>query len=238
VSTRPTCVARLDDERFVRCPQRLLILGIAFLVLFVLAAFLVPHEPLDIEQRWSESMQDIEGSLLTNIAHVFNALGRGIGRAALLAVPGIILLVARRWWALLAFGLTEAVTPLVSSITKALIERPRPPDGLVHPSSTSFPSGHASFAATTSIALVLLFTAIGPRRRLWWALAAVTSAAMDWSRTYLQVHWLLDVVAGSLLGAGVALVVFPGLQLVRAARQLGRPMPSSRESELAQSASS
>ena len=37
---------------------------------------------------------------------------------------------------------------------------------------------------------------------------------MAWSRTYLQVHWLLDVVAGSLLGAGVALVVFAALQLL------------------------
>ena len=36
---------------------------------------------------------------------------------------------------------------------------------------------------------------------------------MAWSRTYLQVHWLLDVLAGSLLGAGVALVVFAALQL-------------------------
>ena len=37
---------------------------------------------------------------------------------------------------------------------------------------------------------------------------------MAWSRTYLQVHWLLHVLAGSLLGAGVALVVFAGSQLL------------------------
>lgn len=30
---------------------------------------------------------------------------------------------------------------------------------------------------------------------------------MAWSRTYLQVHWLLDVTAGSILGVGVALGV-------------------------------
>jgi undecaprenyl-diphosphatase len=218
-------MSRINDERFVRRPQPLLIVGITFLVLYLLAAFLIPQEPLELERRWSESMHDIKGSTLTNIALVFNTLGHGIARAALIAVPGIILLVAKRWWALLAFGLTEAVTPLVSSITKALVGRPRPPGGLVQPSGTSFPSGHAAFAATTSIALVLLFTAVAPRRGLWWTLAAATIAAMDWSRTYLQVHWLLDVLAGSLLGAGVAFVVFPGLQLARAAGR-GRPVTS------------
>ncbi len=35
---------------------------------------------------------------------------------------------------------------------------------------------------------------------------------MAWSRTYLQVHWLSDVVAGAALGIGVALVVFGAAQ--------------------------
>ena len=42
---------------------------------------------------------------------------------------------------------------------------------------------------------------------------------MAWSRTYLQVHWLLDVIAGSLLGSGVTLLVFAGLQLIAPGRR-------------------
>ena len=133
---------------------------------------------------------------------------------------------ARRWWALLAYAVTEALAPLLSSVVKALVDRPRPPGGLVHPASASFPSGHVTFAGATCVAAVLLFTKVGRRRVLWWWLAIAGIAGMAWSRTYLQVHWLLDVVAGSLLGAGVALVVFAGLQLVLSS-QINRPLRKS-----------
>jgi membrane-associated phospholipid phosphatase len=36
---------------------------------------------------------------------------------------------------------------------------------------------------------------------------------MAWSRTYLQVHLLTDVIAGALLGSGVSLLVFAIAQL-------------------------
>ena len=103
---------------------------------------------------------------------------------------------------------------------KHLVQRPRPPDGLVHPTGASFPSGHAAYAGVTCIALMLLFTAPGSRRVLWWTVAALGIAGMAWSRTYLQVHWLSDVVAGSLLGVGVSLLVFGGAQ-----RSAARPGP-------------
>jgi undecaprenyl-diphosphatase len=115
---------------------------------------------------------------------------------------------------LLAYTVTEGLAPLFSSAAKALVDRPRPPDGLVHPTSASFPSGHATFGGATCVAAVLLFTKVDRRRRLWWWLATAGIAGMAWSRTFLQVHWLLDAVGGSLLGAGVALVVFAGLQLL------------------------
>ena len=39
-------------------------------------------------------------------------------------------------------------------------------------------------------------------------LALLGIVGMAWSRTYLEAHWLSDVIGGSLLGVGVALVVF------------------------------
>ena len=204
--------ARLGSEQFFVHPERALLIGAALLALVGLTAALIPAEPLALERSWAEAMQDIPTPALERVALVFNWLGRGLGRTLSLAVIGVVLLVARRWLALLAFAATEALTPLLSTLLKAHVDRPRPPGGLIHPSGASFPSGHAAYAGATCVALVLLFTLPGPRRRLWWTIAAVGIVGMAWSRTYLQVHWLTDVTAGSLLGIGVTLVTFAATQ--------------------------
>ena len=204
-----------NAETYFSQPRQALALGAGFLAIFIALALLVPTQPLAIEQHWASWMLEAQSPLLTKIAHVFNALGRGLGRTLVLVGIGVVLIAARRWWALLAYAVVEALTPLFTTLVKELVERPRPPDGLVHPSGASFPSGHASFAGATCLALVVMFTSPGRRRRLWWCLAAVGIAGMAWSRTYLQVHWLLDVLAGSLLGVSTALVGYAALQLVR-----------------------
>ena len=193
-------------------PRRGFWLGIALLGVVVLMAVVVPAEPLQVDRRWSEAMLDIRIPFLTDVALVFNWLGRGLGSALTLSAVAIALVARRRWLALLAFGVTEAVTTLSSTLLKILVGRPRPPDSLVHPVGSSFPSGHAAYAGATCVALVLLFTVLGSRRR-WWALAVLGVLGMAWSRTYLQAHWFSDVVGGSLLGVGLALTIFAGAQL-------------------------
>ena len=100
-----------------------------------------------------------------------------------------------------------------------LVDRPRPHDGLVHATAASFPSGHAAFAGATLVALVVLFSKPCSHRRVWWVLGALGMICMASSRTHLQVHWLVDVVAGSLLGAGVALMTFASLQVLMPPRR-------------------
>ena len=106
------------------------------------------------------------------------------------------------------------LTPLTTALLKDLSGQARPPDRLVHTRGSSFPSGHTSYAAATLVAFVLLYTELGPRRRLWWLLAVLGTAAMGWSRTYLHAHWLSDVVAGAAWGWALALVVFAVAQVV------------------------
>ena len=184
------------------------------LALVALGAVLIPAGPLALDSRWSELMQDIESPFLTHVALIFNALGHGVWRALTIAGIGIVLLVARRWAALIAFVFTEALTPLLVNLIKLAVDRERPPGQMLEPHGSSFPSGHAAYAGATAVALVLLFSRPGPRRRWWIAAAAVATALMVWSRTYLQVHWLSDAITGATLGVAVTLLCFGVLQTV------------------------
>lgn len=81
---------------------------------------------------------------------------------------------------------------------KYLVARPRPPGGLIDidpildTAGYSFPSGHAAFAF---MAAYVLSGCFGRRR---WLLAVATLVAF--SRLYLGVHYISDVIVGSIAG--------------------------------------
>jgi undecaprenyl-diphosphatase len=103
--------------------------------------------------------------------------------------------------ALLAVG----TAALLVGILKQTFDRARPPlvDATLDPigavpASASFPSGHAATAFAAAVAIGL----VHPRlRRALLAVAAVVAL----SRVYLGVHYVLDVLAGSVLGAAVGI---------------------------------
>jgi undecaprenyl-diphosphatase len=109
------------------------------------------------------------------------------------------------WLRLAAFGLAVVTSELFIGPVKAAIDRPRPADSLIATSAASFPSGHAIAAAVTAVGLVLVLAEPGPSRWRWEVRAVVFASVMALSRVYLRAHWLSDVVAGALLGCGLAL---------------------------------
>lgn len=152
---------------------------------------------------------------LDRIALVFNRSGRGAWRAGSLTAIGLALAHGRRWRCLAAFLTAEAATPAAVNAVKLVAVRERPAGARIDAFGTSFPSGHAAYAGATTVALVLLWSEPGPRRRYLWTAAAAGTAAMAASRTYLQAHWLTDVTAGALIGTGVSLATFAGLDRLR-----------------------
>jgi membrane-associated phospholipid phosphatase len=125
-----------------------------------------------------------------------------------------------------AFGLTSLVTDLL----KETFDRARPPFGddpvtpaVSVPESASFPSGHSSTAFAAAVALSVLV----PK---WRVPALCLAALVGFSRIYLGVHYMLDVLAGAALGtligfcvARVALVL---LGRRRSARALEHDVPA------------
>jgi membrane-associated phospholipid phosphatase len=93
---------------------------------------------------------------------------------------------------------------LVNQVVKRAVRRHRPPweqerpRHLRRPTTSSFPSGHASSAAVATIVLA--------QNDPLWPLYAAAGATVAVSRVYVKVHHPSDVVAGALLGVGLAVL--------------------------------
>jgi undecaprenyl-diphosphatase len=152
----------------------------------------------------------------------FESVGAGVVMVPLRIAVAAWLVVRRRRLDLAAWLLGWALADVASAILKPGLGRERPTAIDPERPFTSFPSAHAKTAAQIAVGLVLVAT--DPRRRAsaWWALAIAWIAAMALSRTVVDHHYASDVVAGSLLGAGAALLAAAAVQLVRDRRQAAR----------------
>jgi undecaprenyl-diphosphatase len=96
--------------------------------------------------------------------------------------------------------LETAVVLIPVNLTVELLKRVTfraRPDGTRRQSNAAFPSSHVANAFAVAFVLARRW------RRLWPAVFPL-AIAVAWSRIYLDRHWLSDVVAGALLGAGLA----------------------------------
>ena len=175
-------------------------------------ASVAPHTSLAFVGRFDQQMYDaVDHIRITPVTWLFrflNVVGGGVVTIPLRAIASLYLL-ARQWWRRAAgFIITWAVSEVVLTFLKTWFHRGRPPAGIVTIVGYSFPSGHATAGAATAVALVLAFLRPGRTRRKWEWIAVAFAFVMAFSRVYLHAHWFSDVVAGVLLGAGIALAAF------------------------------
>ena len=153
-----------------------------------------------------------------SLGELFEQVGAAVVMAALRIVVAGWLAFRRRRWDLAAWLLGWLIADVLTAVLKPGLARERPTP--IDPDNpfTSFPSAHAKTAAQVAIGLVLVLTHARSRRRWWYAIALAWVVLMALSRTVLDHHWLSDVVAGSMLGAGCMLLVAATVQTVRAGR--------------------
>lgn len=174
---------------------------------------------------------------LTRVMWAFTLLGDTIVVFALMVVTIVLLLVwGRRRYALLV-GLVVSTGVAAETLVKVLVQRPRPPAGLMlvkTPMTYAFPSGHATASVLLYgvVVFVVFLEVPGVRERLLALLAAASVLFMiGLSRVYLGVHWMTDVHAGWALGAAwLALAIGVFLAWVRYGHALddARPLGDAR----------
>jgi membrane-associated phospholipid phosphatase len=176
---------------------------------------IVDEQIVEGETRTDERLADwLHGRATEPLTGVFRAVTRLGNFVTLFAVTlvAVVIFWRRRERIDAAFVALAALgAQVLSTGMKLSFRRDRPffPDPLATESTFSFPSGHAlvSLAVYGSIALVLArrLTSMTKRALLLGATALLV-IAIGFSRLYLGVHFLSDVLAG--YAAGVAWLAF------------------------------
>lgn len=142
---------------------------------------------------------------------------------AVIAVTVIALWWRGARWLAFWVAATSAVSTLVQQGLKAALDRDRPqwPDPVDSAQYAAFPSGHVMTTVVTCTLLLWLLRLKGVAAP-WWrtavAVAAVSVVGVAFTRVYLGVHWMTDVVGGTLLGAAMAAFSILGYTVFRAGR--------------------
>jgi membrane-associated phospholipid phosphatase len=129
--------------------------------------------------------------------------------------------------AVLIFALGGA--GVINALLKLAFHRQRPELAFVHLETYSYPSGHAAVATATftTLAFVLARRSGGPQTIAIAAAAIVLIAVVGFSRLYLGVHYLSDVMAGWSFGlawASLCLIAYTlyGERTIRLRRRYHR----------------
>jgi undecaprenyl-diphosphatase len=185
--------------------RALIVTAAAAAAVFVTLAVMVgiDPEPSAFDLAAARVAEDVRAAPLTAAMKVFSTVGSSPAIAIQIAViGGLILLVGRDprpgLWLLAAF----AGAWFLSNGFKAILDRPRPEDGLVAADGAAFPSGHATQGAAYFVMLAVVLLGVLPRP--WRGVAAAVAVALGvlsgLSRIYLGVHWITDVIGGFALG--------------------------------------
>ncbi|UAL29619.1 phosphatase PAP2 family protein [Nocardioides rotundus] len=200
----------LDRPRYLP-----LVWAAACLVGFGLLTLLVtqdraPLDPVDLWGRQAEAWAD-DIPWLVAILRVVEHLFATVGMAVLTAVTAVWLLWKKQPRAAAYTVVVMLVTSLVTTGVKLTVGRVRPAwqDSIDLLSTRSFPSGHASsMAAFAGVMVVLawIFLRRSSARQAVYVAAAAFVVVGCLDRVLLGRHYPTDVIAGTLLGAGVALL--------------------------------
>ncbi|MDQ2768742.1 MAG: phosphatase PAP2 family protein [Gemmatimonadota bacterium] len=225
-------VARLDPRAYLTI-HIVVGLVVCLLTAWLFAALLDSVREKDMVVRRDEALANwfhLNGTPLGyRVFTTITLIGSPPAMAALFAAAVLYLWRAKQRTLIVAWVLSFIGGTILDGVMKVVVRRPRPEFAarFLHFNSWSFPSGH-SMGSLIGFAM-LAYTIIRVREVKGtaaqisiWLGAIIIVVLVGYSRLYLAVHYLSDVVAGYSLGLLWLAVCFTGLQMVSRRAELRR----------------
>lgn len=189
------------------------LIGFNFLGFYLFSDMLedvIEKEYILVIDRWiSIHVNDVHTPILNEFMIILTQFNGGIGSISF-SISIILFLIYRKWnddiW---FYILSVGGAATAFALMKLTVQRVRPESDLLHIAGYSFPSGHATMVTAISLAVYFIFAKRVHMASLRVVLLFVCIAwifTISFSRVYLDVHWLSDVIAG--FGLGLFWVTF------------------------------
>ncbi|HEY3410899.1 MAG TPA: phosphatase PAP2 family protein [Propionicimonas sp.] len=166
------------------------------------------------EDQLSVLAQSARTPVLDTIALTASAIGSVNGNAIIcLLSVALVWIVSRRWWLAALPAVALALHVMVHLATSTLVARPRPQVETldIGQPTASFPSGHMG-ATTAQLLVVVLFLFHRVASQLWRSMVTLLATGyllvLGWSRVYLGMHHLSDVLWGAVNGVACGLIAW------------------------------
>lgn len=152
------------------------------------------------------TLSNLNTPSLTNIMLVVTKFGDKIPLTLIsICIAFLLFIKKEKKWAIF-FLWNMAVGAIGVYLFKTIVANPRPTGGLLIESGFSFPSGHATLSSIFAITLAYTYIKRGSKeiiKTLAILFAILFPLTIAFSRVYLGVHWLSDVLAGFLFALTV-----------------------------------
>jgi len=185
--------------------KTLVALNVLSLLLFLCILYCVVGDHyLPTVDRWvNAQVVSIQTPALTEVLIIITNLNGVVGNV-IFAIFAMLFLTYKKWYKDRLFYLLSLSGAVILYLSiKQMVARARPHSDLIDVINYSFPSGHATLSMTTALLLYFIF-----EKRLSSSFAGngLLVVCIAWpifivfTRVYLNVHWLSDVMAGLALG--------------------------------------
>lgn len=176
-----------------------------FLILFLVVLLEVLNNGtlVQLDLFLNMAMPQIRTSFFTSLSILIDVIFDLVSMIVISILLSVFLL--RRYCKKFAlfFSMTILLDALVLLVLKEIIMRPRPLNGIISKTDFSFPSGHTADAVVFFGFLTYLIMHKSESRAIKGITISISSfmiLLIGFSRIYLNVHWLTDVIGGFALG--------------------------------------